>query len=113
MSDRFDNALRASGGPVPAGTTPGKALQAYAANCITPKTCPTITPTLNKYYVAKATFDSSGNAILDAPLPPGTYYVFTSGNSSGSVLVWDIPAQLNAGPGNAITLASSNAEVVK
>jgi hypothetical protein len=112
MSDRFDNALRKSGGPVPEGTSPGKALAAYAANCLAPKSCPTITPTLNKFYVGRAMFDSSGKVVMDATVQPGTYYVFSSGNSSGGVLVWDLPIEVKA-TGTAVTLQASNAEVVK
>ena len=112
MSDRFDNALRKSGGPVPEGTTPGKALAAYAANCMAPKSCPSITPTLNKFYVGRAMFDSTGKVVMDATVAPGTYYVFSSGNSSGGVLVWDLPVEVKA-TGTVVTLQASNAEVVK
>ena len=112
MSDRFDNALRKSGGPVPEGTSPGKALAAYAANCMAPRSCPTITPTLNKFYVGRAMFDSTGKVVMDATVAPGTYYVFSSGNSSGGVLVWDLPVEVKA-TGTIVTLQASNAEVVK
>jgi len=113
MSDRFDNALRKSGGPVPDGTTQGKALAAYAANCIAPRSCPSITPTLNKFYVGRAMFDSTGKVVMDANVAPGTYYVFSSGNtSSGGVMVWDVPVEVKA-TGTAVTLQAGNAEVVK
>jgi hypothetical protein len=112
MTDRFDNALRNSGGPIPADITPGKALQAYAANCLAPKSCPSITPALNKYYVGRAMFDSTGKVTMDAAIPPGTYYVFSSANSGNDVLVWDLPIEIKA-TGNVITLQTSNAEVMR
>lgn len=112
MSDRFDNALRKAGGPVPEGTTPGKALAAYSANCMAPRSCPSITPTLNKFFVGRAMFDNTGKVVMDATVAPGTYYVFSSGNSGGGVLVWDLPVEVKSS-GTAVTLQASNAEVVK
>jgi hypothetical protein len=112
MSDRFDYALRKSGAPIPADATPGKALQAYAANCLPPKNCGVISTTMTSYYVAKAMFDSTGKVIMDASVQPGAYYVFSSANSGGAALVWDLPIEIKT-TGNAITLQTSNAEVIR
>lgn len=57
-------------------------------------------------------FDSTGKIVMDAPVQPGAYYVFTSAASSGAALVWDLPIEIKAS-GNAITLQTSNAEVIR
>jgi hypothetical protein len=111
MNDRFDDALRKAGAPIPSGSTPGKALQEFAANCLPPKECKAVMSAMHQYYLTKATIDSTGKATLLAPLPPGAYFVFSSGRSSDGGLVWDVPITLKAGD-NAITLTASNAELV-
>jgi hypothetical protein len=109
MKDRFDDVMRKVGAPITGDTTPGKALQAFV--CVQPKDCQSIARAMNPYYLGKATIDSTGNATLLAPVPPGAYFVFGSGRSTNGALVWDLPINLKAGD-NAITLTASNAELV-
>jgi hypothetical protein len=111
MKDRFDDALRKAGAPIPSGSTPGKALQEFAANCLPPKECKAVTNAMHQYYLARATIDSTGKATLLAPVPPGAYFVFSSGRSPDGGLVWDVPVTLKAGD-NAVTLTTGNAELV-
>jgi len=112
MSDRFDIALRKAGAPIPASTTPGKALQAWTANCLPPRECKALVSAMKQYYLGKAMIDSSGKATLIAPVPPGSYFVFGGGRNSDGGLVWDVPVTLKAGD-NAITLTASNAELIR
>jgi hypothetical protein len=112
MTDRFDSALRSVGAPIPPGTTPGHALQAWAYACNPPKDCTAAAKLMAKYYVGRGTFDSSGKVVLTAPVAPGSYYVFTSVAGTKGVLVWDLPATLKAGD-NTINLTATNAELVQ
>jgi hypothetical protein len=111
MSERFDTLLRKVGAPISADATPGKAVQAYAANCLPPRSCPAYAAAMHPYYVAKGTFDSTGKVILTAPVPAGSYFVFCSAKAPNGALVWDVPAVLKAGD-NAITLTTANAELI-
>ena len=111
MSERFDIALRKAGGPIPANATPGQALAAYSINCLAPgKSCPQYAQAMHPYYISKATFDSSGAAVLTGP--PGNYYVIASGSTKGVPTVWDVPLTLKSGE-NAVTLTSANGELLK
>jgi hypothetical protein len=109
MSDRFDSALRKAGAPIPANTTPGKALQMWTANCLPPKDCKALVTAMHPYYLAKAALDNAGKSTLMAPVSPGSYFVFGGGRSSDGGLVWDVPITLKAGD-NTITLTAENAE---
>jgi hypothetical protein len=111
MSERFDTLLRKVGAPIAADATPGKAVQAYAANCLPPRSCPAYAAAMHPYYVAKGTFDATGKAILTAPVPAGSYFVFCSAKGPNGPLVWDVPAVLKAGE-NTITLTTANAELI-
>ena len=111
MSDRFDSALRKAGAPIPADTTPGKALQLWTANCLPPKECKALVSAMHQYYLGKATLDSAGKSTLIAPVSPGSYFVLGGGRSADGGLVWDIPITLKAGE-NAVTLTAGNAELV-
>ncbi len=112
MSDRFDSALRKAGAPIPAGTTPGKALQLWTSNCLPPKDCKTLVSAMKQYYLGKCTIDTAGKATLTAQVPPGSYFVFGGGRSPDGGLVWDVPITLKAGD-NTITLTAANAELMK
>jgi hypothetical protein len=112
MNDRFDDVMHKVGAPITDGSTPGKALQAFAATCVPPKDCKMTARAMNQYYVGKATIDSTGKATLLARVPPGSYFVFGSGRSTNGLLVWDLPVNLNAGD-NAISLTATNAELVQ
>ena len=111
MSERFDTLLRKVGAPIAADVTPGKALQAYAANCFPPKSCPAYATAMHPYYVVKGNFDTAGRVVLMAQVPAGTYYVICSGKGPNGALVWDIPAELRVGE-NTITLTAGNAELL-
>ena len=111
MSERFDVVLRKVGAPIAADITPGKAVQAYAANCFPPRSCPAYTPAIQPYYVAKGTFDNAGRVVLTAQVRPGTYYVFCSAKAANGALIWDVPVELRVGE-NTITLATGNAELI-
>jgi hypothetical protein len=111
MSERFDTLLRKVGAPIAADVTPGKALQAYAANCLPPRSCPAYATAMHPYYVVKGNFDSAGRVVLMAPVPPGTYYVFCSAKVPNGALVWDVPAELRVGE-NTITLTAGNGELI-
>lgn len=111
MSVSFDNAMRGAGAPIPAGTTPGHALQAWAYACRPPKDCTAPNQLMAKYYVGRGTFDNAGKAVLTATVPPGIYYVICSVAGTKGVLVWDLPVTLKAG-NNAINLTATNAELV-
>ena len=76
------------------------------------KNCPAYATAVHRYCVGKGTFDSNGNVTLTAPVPPGTYYVFTSANGTKGALVWDFPITLKPGD-NTITLTATNAELVQ
>ncbi|HEY5404789.1 MAG TPA: hypothetical protein VIK24_18085 [Pyrinomonadaceae bacterium] len=111
MSERFDTVLRKVGAPIAVDVTPGKALQAYATNCLPPRSCPAYATAMHPYYVVKGNFDSAGRAVLMAQIPPGTYYVICSAKGPNGVLVWDVPAQLKVGE-NTITLTAANGELI-
>jgi hypothetical protein len=111
MSERFDTLLRKVGAPIAADVTPGRALQAYAANCLPPRSCPAYATAMHPYYVVKGTFDTAGRVVLTAPVPAGTYYVFCSAKAPNGALVWDVPAELRVGE-NTITLMAGNAELL-
>ena len=111
MSERFDTLLRKVGAPIAADVTPGKALQAYAANCLPPRSCPAYATAMHPYYVVKGNFDTAGRVVLLAQVPAGTYYVFCSAKGPNGALVWDVPAELRVGE-NTITLTAGNAEVI-
>jgi hypothetical protein len=111
MSERYDIALRKVGAPISADVTPGRALQAYIANCGPPKSCPAYATAMHPYFVGKATFDSNGKATVTADVPPGSYYVFSAASGTSGALVWDLPITLKAGD-NTITLTATNAELV-
>ena len=111
MSERFDTLLRKVGAPIAADITPGKALQAYAANCFPPRSCPAYATAMHPYYVVKGNFDTAGRVVLTAQVPPGTYYVFCSAKWPNGALVWDVPAELRVGE-NTITLTAGNAELL-
>jgi len=113
MTARFDDALRKAGAPVPDGTTPGHALQAYVSSCPPPTGCPAAAALLKPYYVGTATFDSNGKATLSAPVAAGNYYILCAAQGTSGALVWDMPVTLKAGAGNTITLTALNAELVK
>jgi hypothetical protein len=111
MSDRFDSALRKAGAPIPANTTPGKALQLWTANCLPPKDCKALVSAMHQYYLAKIPLDSAGKSTLMAPVSPGSYFVFGGGRSTDGGLVWDVPITLKAGE-NSVTLTAGNAELI-
>jgi len=111
MSERFDVVLHKVGAPIAANITPGKAVQAYAANCFPPKSCPAYTPGIQPYYVAKGRFDNAGTAVLTAQVPAGTYYVFCSAKSPNGAVIWDVPVELRVGE-NTITLTAANGELL-
>jgi hypothetical protein len=111
MSERFDTLLRKVGAPIAADVTPGKALQAYAANCLPPRSCPAYATAMHPYYVVKGNFDTAGKVVLMAQVPAGTYYVFCSAKVTNGALVWDVPAVLRVGE-NTITLTAGNGELI-
>jgi hypothetical protein len=111
MTATFDKVMSGMGVPIPAGTTPGQALQAYAYACNPPKDCSVLGPLMAKYDVGRGTFDNTGKVVLTAPVPPGTYYVFCSVAGTKGVLVWDVPVTLKAGD-NTISLTATNADLV-
>ena len=111
MSERFDTLLRKVGAPIAADVTPGKALQAYAANCLPPRSCPAYATAMHPYYVVKGNFDSAGKVVLLAQVPPGTYYFFCSARVPNGALVWDVPVKLRVGE-NTIALTAGNAELL-
>jgi len=111
MSERFDKLLRKVGAPIAADVTPGKALQAYAANCFPPRSCPAYATAMHPYYVLKGKFDTAGSVVLMAQVPAGTYYVFCSAKGPNGAFVWDVPTELRVGE-NTITLTAGNAELI-
>ena len=111
MSERFDTLLRKVGAPIAADVTPGKALQAYAANCFPPRSCPAYATAMHPYYVVKGNFDNTGRVVLTAQVPAGTYYVFCSAKGPNGAYVWDVPGQLKVGE-NTVTLTAANAELL-
>jgi hypothetical protein len=111
MSERFDTLLRKVGAPIAADVTPGKALQAYAANCFPPRSCPAYATAMHPYYVVKGKFDTEGRVVLMAQVPPGTYYIFCSAKVPNGALVWDVPAEVKVAE-NTITLTAGNAELI-
>jgi len=111
MSERFDTLLRKVGAPIAADVTPGKALQAYAANCFPPKSCPAYATAMHPYYAVRSKFDAAGRVVLSAQLPAGTYYVFCSAKGPNGAFVWDVPVELRVGE-NTITLTAGNAELI-
>jgi hypothetical protein len=111
MSERFDRLLRKVGAPIAADVTPGKALQAYAANCLPPRSCPAYATAMHPYYLVKGNFDAAGRVVLMAQVPAGTYYVFCAAKGPNGTLVWDVPTELRVGE-NTITLTTGNAELL-
>src|SRR6185437_11306146 len=113
MTDRFDNVLRKTGAPVPAGTTPGQALAAYVQACPPPGGCPGPAQIMHPYYVGTATFDANGSTTINATVPAGNYYILCTASGTTGGLVWDLPVTLKSGQKNAIQLTATNAELVK
>jgi hypothetical protein len=111
MSDRFDTALRKSGAPIAANATPGKALQEWTANCAPPRDCKALAEVMKQYYLARATIDANGKATLSAPVPPGSYFVFSGARNATNGLVWDVPVNLT-GHNDVLTLKTENAETI-
>jgi hypothetical protein len=111
MTTTFDKVMSGMGAPIPAGTTPGQALQAFAYACNPPKDCSALGPKMAPYEVGAGNFDSTGKVVIAATLAPGTYYVFCSVAGTKGVLVWDLPATVKAGD-NTISLTATNAELV-
>jgi hypothetical protein len=111
MTVSFDNAMRGAGAPVPAGTTPGHALQPWAYACSPPKDCTVPNQLMAKYYVGRGTLDNTGNVVLTTLVPPGTYYVICSVAGTKGVLVWDVPVKLKPGD-NTVNLTTANAELI-
>ena len=111
MSERFDTLLRKVGAPIAADITPGKALQAYAANCLPPRSCPAYATAMSPYYVVKGNFDAAGRVVVMAQVPAGTYYVFCLAKVPNGALVWDVPVVLRVGE-NTTTLTAGNAELI-
>jgi hypothetical protein len=110
MRERMDETLRELGLPVPAGTTPGKAMVELAAAC-RGKNCKPIYAALGKYFITSTTLDANGKAILSAHASTGSYYFFATVRTTKGALVWDVPANLVAGD-NTVTLTAANAEVL-
>ncbi|HEY5056054.1 MAG TPA: hypothetical protein VII58_07825, partial [Acidobacteriaceae bacterium] len=113
MTDRYDNALRREGAPIPDGTTPGQALAAYVSNCPPPAGCPAAAQKMKPYFVGTATFDTNGTATIHADVPPGNYYILCSARGTTGALVWDMPVTLKSGQNNSIHLTATNAELLK
>jgi hypothetical protein len=111
MSERFDKLLRKVGAPIAADVTPGKALQAYAANCLPPRSCPAYATAMHPYYLVKGNFDTAGRVVLTAQVPAGTYYAFCSAKVPNGAFVWDVSVELRVGE-NTITLTAGNAELI-
>jgi hypothetical protein len=111
MKDTYDNVLRKAGAPVPAGTTPGKAMQAFAIHCRPPADCKALTSAMNLYFAGRAMIDSSGHATIATSAPAGLYFVSASARSSDATLVWDVKVDLKPGD-NSIVLEPGNAETV-
>jgi hypothetical protein len=110
MRERMDEVLRKLGVPVPANSTPGKAMQTLATSCNS-RDCSAVMTGLGPYYVTAATLDGSGKATLSATAATGSYFVFALVRTPSGSLIWDIPATFSAGDNN-ITLTAANAELV-
>jgi hypothetical protein len=110
MSDRFDNVMRKSGAPVPAGATSGSAYTAWVANCAPPKDCSAINRAMAPFFVGQGKLDDEGKAIMSAPT--GSYFVLVSGHNANGWAVWNLPITLKAGD-NAMTLTAANGELVR
>jgi len=102
MRERMDEVLRKLGIPVPANTTPGKAMQMFAA---APRTA---SPSSMAW---PATTSPPPHATLSAQAETGPYYFFAVVRTPNGSLIWDVPANLAAGD-NTVTLTASNAENV-
>jgi hypothetical protein len=111
MKDSYDNVLRKIGAPIPPGTTPGKAMKAFAIACRPPADCKAANAAMAPYFVGRATVDSTGKAIVTPQVPPGSYFVSVAAPTTGAVLVWDVKIDLRPGE-NSVTLDPHNAETV-
>jgi hypothetical protein len=111
MKDTYDNVLRKIGAPIPPGTTPGKAMQAWAQACRPPADCRAATSAMTPYFAGRATVDSSGQAIIAPQVPPGPYFVSVATPISGGVLVWNVKVDLKPGE-NSLVLDPRSAETV-
>jgi hypothetical protein len=111
MKDTYDNVLRKIGAPIPPGTSPGKAMQAYAQACRPPADCRAAASAMAPYFAGRATIDSSGQAIIAPQVLPGPYFVSAATPTSGGVLVWDLKVDLKPGE-NSVVLDPQSAETV-
>jgi len=66
---------------------------------------------MKQYYLGRATIDANGKATLSAPVPPGSYFVFSGGRNATNGLVWDVPVNLT-GHNDALILKTENAEAI-
>jgi len=86
-------------------------MQAFATACHT-QDCAPVIKGLDSYYITHTKLDSAGKATLSATAATGPYFFFALFRKpDGSSLVWDIPANLQAGD-NTITLTPANAEII-
>jgi hypothetical protein len=106
---RMDQILRELGVAVPANATPGQAMKALQTQCHSAQGCSSVIQGLSKYYVTTTKLDASGKATLSATATTGAYYFFAIVPDSGGSLVWDVPADLEAGD-NAVAFNQANAE---
>ena len=110
MRERMDEVLRKLGIPVPANSTPGKAMQTLATTCQT-KDCSSVMTGINQHYITAAKLDASGKATLSATAATGAYFVFAIVRTPAGSYIWDIPTNFAAG-NNIITLTTANAELI-
>jgi hypothetical protein len=112
MRKPMDQALRELGVPMPAGATSGQAMQALKTQCHAAAGCTSTMSGLGSYFVTTTKLDGSGKAILAATAATGVYYLYAIiPDGSGTSLMWDVPANLQAGD-NTVTFTSANAERV-
>jgi hypothetical protein len=104
--------LRELGVAVAANATPGQAMKALQTQCHSASGCGAVIQGLSKYYVTTTKLDVSGKATLSATATTGAYYFFAIVPDPGGSLVWDVPANLNAGDNN-VAFNQANAEPVR
>ena len=108
----MDQILWELGAAVPANATPAQAMKVLQTQCHSAQGCSAAIKGMPKYYVTTTKLDATGKATLSATAATGAYYFFAIVPDGGGSLVWDVPANLQAGD-NQVAFSQRNAERVQ
>jgi hypothetical protein len=97
MRKRFDDVLRATGAPLPAGTTPRQAWETLKEHCPPTTDCRKLYGGIASFFAAKLQVPQEGSGVFSPQVPSGTYYVMAATNVNNRTLFWDVKVDLKPG----------------